>query len=109
MKRNAGILAILVGIGLALLSILFSTGSNPKMNLFGNLSQMEIVLAEGNYVFDNDSAEKGSYKSGLDLLETGHYEGRVVVPLKFSLSVSVVLVLIGTGILLLSKDIAMRT
>jgi hypothetical protein len=97
MRRNAGILAILIGIGLILLSILFSTGSSPKMNLLGNISHMEIVLAEGNYVSDNDSSDKGNYKSGIDLLSTGHYDGRVAVPLKFPLSVSVVLILFGTG------------
>jgi hypothetical protein len=49
-RRNAGILAILIGIGLILLSFLFSTGSNPKMNLLGNISKMELELYEGNYV-----------------------------------------------------------
>jgi hypothetical protein len=34
---------------------------------------MEIVFAEGNYVFD-----KGNYNSGFDLLSTGHYDGGIL-------------------------------
>ena len=99
MKRNKGIIAILVGVGLLFISIFFSSGSHPKLNLLGNISRMEIVLDKGNYVFD-----KGNYVSGIDLLSTGHYEGRVAIPLKYPLSLSVVLILLGTGIALISKD-----
>jgi len=99
MKKNKGIISILVGIGLLFISIFFSSGSHPKLNLFGNISQMEIVLAEGNYVYG-----KGHYVSAIDLLESGHYEGRVAIPLKYPLSLSVVLILLGTGIVLISKD-----
>lgn len=53
---------------------------------------MEIVLEEGKYV------------SGTDLYSFGHYEGRVAIPLKYPLSLSVLLILLGTGIVLLSKN-----
>ena len=60
---------------------------------------MEIVLNKGKYVYN-----KGKYVSGIDLLSTGHYEGRVAIPIKYPLSLSVVLILLGTGIMLISKD-----
>lgn len=46
MKRNKGIIAILVGIGLLFISIFFASGSHPKLSLFGNISRMEIVINE---------------------------------------------------------------
>lgn len=103
MRRNAGILAILIGIGLILLSILFSTGSSSRMNLLGNISKMELELYEGNYVLDAGKTGTTGF-SGLDLIPTGHYEGRVAIPLKYPLAFSVVLILLGTGILLMSKE-----
>ena len=105
MKRDMGIVAILVGVGLLFISIFFSSGSQPKLNLLGNISRMKIVLNEGNYVLDkgNNVSEKGNIFSGIDLLSTGHYEGRVAIPLKYPLSLSVMLILLGTGIVLISK------
>lgn len=52
---------------------------------------------------------RGNYVSGIDLLATGHYEGRVAIPLKYPLSLSVVLILVGTGIVLISKGKETRT
>lgn len=92
MKRNKGIIAILVGVGLLFISIFFSSGSHPKLNFIGNISRMKIVLDKGNYV------------SGTGLYSTGHYEGRIAIPLKYPLSLSVVLILLGTGIILISKN-----
>jgi hypothetical protein len=83
MKKNKGVIAILVGIGLLFISIFFSSGSSSRYTFIGNISRMKIVLHRG----------------------TGRYhEGRVAVPLKYPLSLSVVLILLGTGIVLISKD-----
>lgn len=90
--RNKGIITILVGIGILFISIFFSSGSHPKLDLMGNISRMEIVL------------EKGEYVSGTGLFSIGHYEGRVAIPLKYPLSLSALLILIGTGIVSLSKN-----
>jgi len=92
MNRNKGIVVILVGVGLLFISFLFSSGSHPKQNLMSNISRMEIVL------------DKGKYVSGIGLYSTGYYEGRVAIPLKYPLSLSVVLILLGTGIVLISKN-----
>ncbi len=88
MNRNKGIIVILVGVGLFFISFFFSSGSHPKLDLIGNISQMEIVFSEGKYI------------SGTGIYSIGHYEGRVAIPLKYPLSFSVVLILIGTGIVL---------
>lgn len=98
MKRNMGIISILVGVGLLFISIFFSSGSQPNLNLLGNISRMEIVLNEGSYVFD-----KGNYVSGIELLSTGHHEGKIAIPIRYPLSLSVLLILLGTGIVLISK------
>jgi len=92
MKRNIGIITILVGVGLLFISIFFSSRYLPKLNFIGNISRMEIVL------------DKGEYVSSTGLYSDGHYEGKVAIPLKYPLSLSVVLILLGTGIVLISKD-----
>ena len=91
MKRNKGIITILLGVGLLFISILFSSGYHPKRNFIGNIPRMKIVLDKGEYVLGTG-------------LYSGHYEGRVAIPLKYPLSLSVVLILLGTGIVLISKN-----
>lgn len=97
MKRNIGIITILVGVGLLFISIIFSSGYHPQLNFIGNISRMEIVLNKGKYVpdFDLHSKSTGHY---------GHYEGGIAIPLKYPLSFSVVLILLGTGVVLISKN-----
>jgi len=92
MNRNRGIIVILVGIGLLFISFFFSSGSHPKRSFLGNISRMEIVL------------DKGKYIRGTGLYPTGHHEGKVAIPLKYPLSLSVMLILLGTGIVLTSKN-----
>ncbi len=91
MKRNKGIITILVGVGLLFISIFFSSGSHPKRDFIGNISRMKIMLVKGEYI------------SGADIY-SGLYEGRVAIPLKYPLSLAVVLILIGTGIVLIPKN-----
>ena len=91
MKRNKGIIIILVGVGILLISIFFSSGYHRKRNFIGSISRMEIVL------------DKGKYVSGTGLY-SGHYKGKIAIPLKYPLSLSVVLILFGAGIVLISKN-----
>lgn len=113
--RNKGIIAILVGIGILFLSFIFSSGYDSKVGLIGSIPLMDVVLKEGELVSDRpkDAVERRfqnqDYDSPLtadDLFDFSslnqHYEGRVTVPLKYSLSLSVLLVLLGTGTILLS-------
>lgn len=70
---------------------------------------MEIVLNEGDYVPDkvNNTLDKDNIVSAIDLLyPPGHNEGRIAIPLKYLLSLSVVLILLGTGTVLISKSTA---
>ena len=92
MRRRNGIIAILVGIGLLLVSGLFSSGYSPKAGIVASIPQMRIVFVKGRYVHSGD------------LYSLGHYEGRVALPLKYPLSLSVVIILLGTGVVLTSED-----
>lgn len=83
MKRNKGIITILAGVGLLFISFLFSSGSHPRRDFIGNISHMELVLV------------KGDVMSGY---------GKVAIPLKYPLSLSFVLILLGTGIVLIAKN-----
>lgn len=106
--RNKGIITILVGIGILFLSFIFSSGYDSKVGLIGSIPLMDVVLKEGELVPDHpkDAAERpyvGLFEDEYDLyVPNHHYEGRVTVPLKYSLSLSVLLVLLGTGMGLLS-------
>ena len=172
MKRNMGSIIILVGIGIILVSILFSSGYRSKRDFIYNMYRMNIVLDFGKWrgyfsskkgqMSDEDiladvKSFEGSGRTGLpeateqkkelspiekimarasespygrkeeesesqpaqmsdepeineDILdrmaaiEKGEY-GMVVIPLKYPLTFSVVLILIGTGILLLKRKV----
>ncbi|NQU03884.1 MAG: hypothetical protein HQ589_07040 [Syntrophaceae bacterium] len=90
MKRNKGIITILVGVGILFISIFFSSGYHPKLNFIGNISRMEIVLVES--------------KNISDPYATPVYVEGVAIPLKYPISFSVMLILLGTGIVLISKN-----
>ena len=99
MKRNKGIITILVGFGLLFTSFIFSSGSYPDETFIGNISHMEIVLKKGKFI------NYKSYISGTGKLHyKGLYEGRVAIPLKYPLFLSVVLILVGTGVVFISKN-----
>ena len=105
-KRNMGIIIILVGVGILFISIFFSSGYHSKRDFIGNMYRMEIVLDLGKW------ARFGSSKKGpisdeelfaeLDAIESA--VGKIAIPLKYLLTFSVVLILFGTGIVLISKN-----
>ena len=97
MKRN-GIISILIGVGCFIVSILFSSGARPKLGVLANLPRMEIVIKEGTYI-PSTEVDVAGHKFYL----AGHYDGRVTIPLKIPLSLSVVIILIGSGMIILSK------
>lgn len=102
MKRDHGIIIILVGVGLLFISIFFSSGSYHKFDFMTNLQIMEVVLDKGTIV----SQEEKKPKTLLDAAfpDPPKRVGKVAIPLKYLLSMSVLLVLIGIGIVLLSKN-----
>ena len=91
--RNVGIIAILVGVGVIFISIFFSSEYNSRRDLIDNIYRMEIVLDEG----------RKTKKIGEGVFERYKIEGKVAIPLKYPFSLSVLLILFGTGIVLLSK------
>ncbi len=108
MKRNMGIIIILVGIGIILVSIFFSSGYRYKRDFLYNIYRMEIVLDFGKWK-SFFSSKKGQISNKelfaeLDAIDKGEY-GKIAIPLKYPLTFSVVLILIGTGILLLKRKI----
>jgi len=92
--RNMGIILILVGIGLLFISIFFSSGINPNLDLISNISKAKIVMME----------EKEGIIEGFFREQRGEpAKARVAIPLKYALSLSVILILTGTGMVLLSS------
>lgn len=92
MRRRWGIIAILVGVGLFCISILMSSGSSVRYSFLQNIPYMKVVLVEGNYVKGPNSFD-------------GVYDGRIAIPLRNLLSLAIVLVLTGTGMVLTAKPL----
>ncbi|MBA3062948.1 MAG: hypothetical protein FP833_08390 [Atribacteria sp.] len=138
--KNKGIIAILVGVGVIFISILFASGYSSYSDLITNIYKMEIELYEGRKTKIRKAKEKYRYmykpgameawrekkkKGTKDMSEFLKFfenypkedvpekyveyeekyviKGRVAIPLKYPFSLSVLLILFGTGILLLSK------
>jgi len=95
--RNMGIIAILVGIGVIFISIFFSSEYNSRRDLIDNIYRMEIVLDKGHKI------KIGKAKAPELFKRYKETEGKVAIPLKYPFSLSVLLILFGTGIVLLSK------
>lgn len=100
MNKSTGIVSVLVGIGLTLVSILFSTGSHPNLSFFGNIPRMEIVLKEGRRI-----EAKQEYRHGMFVtVRPAYHEGRMAIPLKYALSLGIIVLLSGVGIIALSES-----
>ena len=105
-KRNMGIIIILVGVGILLISIFFSSGYYYKRDFIGNMYRMEIVLDLGKWK-RFDSSKKGPMSDEELFAELNAIEsavGKIAIPLKYPLAFSVVLILVGAGIVLISKN-----
>ncbi len=122
--RKYGIITILVGVGILFISIFFSSGYHPKLNFIGNISRMEIVLKERYYTSKKIAASDITEDDWIDIPldeDEGNWvdipidgrvdipsrvvrSKRVAIPLKYPLSLSVIFILLGTGIVLISKN-----
>ena len=92
--RNKGIIIILVGIGVLFISIFFSSGFKPNLDLISNIAIAKIVIMEG---------KEGLFEKFMREGRGEPVKERFVIPLRYALSLSVVLILIGTGMVLLSR------
>ena len=95
-KRNQGIVLLLTGIGVLLISFLLASGYKQNRSLLNNIYHMEVVIAKGRYKY---IPPRSRWELG-----KGYYEGRIAIPLKYSIVVSIVLILFGTGIILTTRE-----
>jgi hypothetical protein len=102
MSKNYGIIIILVSVGLVCLSILFTS----------NFGDKQIVLKKGEYIpstveYDYDiESDKDLFDQWLEQLEKeqgNYWEGTVTIQLKHILSLCVIAILFGIGVVLFSK------
>ena len=116
MKRNMGIIIILVGIGIIPVSIFFSSGYSQydindghRRTIMENIYQMKTVLRSAEMeAIPNVLKEKKikDWLKGNDKISLFKYHVKkkeIAIPLKYMLAFSVVLILIGTGILLFKR------
>ena len=103
MKRNMGIIVILAGVGIMLVSIFFSSGYRTKRDFISNMYRMEIVLDIGKWERFG-SSKKGPISDEELFAEYDSIGKKITIPLKYPLTFSVVLILFGTGIVLISKN-----
>jgi len=107
--KNKGIILILLGIGILFISIFFSSGYNSRVDTIENIYHMTIILYEGELILPHPDlpqytvVDLPANTNSNELFNIGHYEGGVNIPLKYPLSVSLILILFGAGILLLSE------
>ena len=107
MKRNMGIIFILVGVGVLFISIFFSSGYSKydirdghRRTIMENIYQMEIILSSSSKVLI--SGNEGLFDPIRSI------KNKNAIPLKYLLTFSVVLILFGTGILLLKEKFKTR-
>lgn len=107
-KRNGVILSIL-GVGVFIIGLTFSSGGYSTLSFIQNIQYRESVFIEGTLVpkkTETKRAEsffgKPSYTT--EVVEPSHYEGRIAVPFKYIVTLSVILVLLGTGFIFLADE-----
>jgi len=101
--RKYGIITILVGVGILFISIFFSSGYHPSKKFIGNISRMEIVIKERYYTSKKIDAFLDGDITWDDIPKRVAIP-KVAIPLKYPLSLSVIFILLGTGVILISKN-----
>jgi hypothetical protein len=88
--KNAIVITV-TGVVLILATLILSSGHHSGRTFLGNIQAMEIVLAEGKYV---PEFSLGNFYT------PAHYEGRVTIPTKYPLVISLVVTAIGLVMML---------
>ena len=102
MSKNYGIIIILVSVGLVCISILFTSNFGDKVIV---LKKGEYIPSTVEYEYDIES-DKSLFDQWIDSFGTeqdAHWEGRVTIQLKHILSLCVIAILFGIGVVLFSK------
>lgn len=99
-----GVILSLSGVCFLLLGLIFSSGGSPSLSFIQNIDHRSIVLSEGEFVPEEreyyPSPFGGTHSS---VSKPSYVKGRVAIPLKYPLSISVLLILSGTGLIVLGK------
>jgi len=98
---KGGIITILIGVGLFLVSILLSEGYDQRLSLMSNIYAMELVITPGRLEKIPPSEQTDIQKRLKFYPET--VVGRVAIPLNLLLCLSIIITLIGTGMVLVTK------
>lgn len=88
-----GIILILIGIGIPLVSFPFATPSGILAfypNTKTRITDFEIVISKGELI-------PGEGYNASQRLATSHFEGRVAIPYKYLMSLGFFIILIGAG------------
>jgi hypothetical protein len=95
-KKTIGIIFILVGISLFIISFAFVKGYDKRDGFLGSLGQMEIVLKEG-----SDPTTPGFHP-------IDERNSHIAVPYKYFFAVDIALIFVGIGFLILPKRRSMK-
>ncbi|WP_319550385.1 hypothetical protein [Desulfogranum marinum] len=101
--RSKGVIVILIGIGLLLLSYVFAS-ERVKCRTCGlreKISKMEVVFIEGKHP-NKVPEDLGLSRYDSYHYKKNHYVGRVAIPLKFTIALSIVMILSGSGMAILA-------
>ena len=101
--HEIGITSSLAGAGILLISLVLSTGGYSSLSFMQNINHREIVISEGEVIPEKRSSYTGPFGSSSYVSEKSYVEGRIAIPLKYPLSLSVLLILSGLGLVLLGK------
>ena len=97
--RKSGIITILIGVGLFFISILLSEGYDQRRSLMGNIYAMELVITPGKL----EKAPPSSDLLKMLKIDSSQIVGRIAISLNLLLCLSIVITLIGTGVVLVPR------
>ena len=105
-KRKIGIVLILVGLCIPILSVLFSSTYHPKAGIIWNIKHTEIVIREQSGLIDdlalfcssNNAISKSMYV-GWEYIK----KSRIAVPCRYVFALGIGLTAIGIGFVILPK------
>ena len=98
---KGGIITILIGVGLFLVSILLSEGYDQRLSLMSNIYAMELVITPGR--LEKIPPSELSELQKMLKFDSQTVVGRVAIPLNLLLCLSIIITLIGTGMVLVTK------
>jgi hypothetical protein len=105
MKR-IGVIVVLIGIGLFLISILFSEGSfYHQRSIIENIRSMEWVIYRGRPVYRKRIVLEGVPLKKVEEVDIFKgYRGKVVISLNLMVSLTIIITLVGAGMIIVNPS-----